>query len=174
MSAFVAFLSAVGVVAVLVWRISRAVRAALYLQRATKQTFAWWRKENPGVKTYKNGLLSISSPQEAALVLMLLTARAGGEIGQQQKDVIINQLTGRFEIPMAEAEILLADISSLCEGLPDAEKALVQMSEFIHNKVSTRDLIELEDMLMKIAHANGEPSLEQRQALNKYTHLVGI
>jgi len=174
MSALMAFLGVIGFVAVLMWRLAQGIKAARYLHGVAKERANLPRKMRFRSKTGKAGLQLVADPREAAALLMLIVASAGGEITKKQKDAIINQITGCFELSTIMAEELLSHVSWLSKELPDISNAVPRMSQFIREKVSAKELIELEDMLMQIAHADGDPSAEQKEILNQFALLVGI
>jgi uncharacterized tellurite resistance protein B-like protein len=174
MGALLGFLAIIGGIATLMWRLSLALRAARDIGEAAQELSNLPRKMRFRSKTGKAGVQLIHDPREAAALLMLSVARAGGEVTKGQKDAIINQITGRLELSMDQAEELLTHVSWLSKDLPDASSAVARMGKLVLRTVSHKELIELEDMLMNIAHVEGEPNAAQKQLLNEFAQRVEI
>ncbi len=181
MAAFLSLLGTLGVVAMVLWRILRALHMARDLA-GTAQTIAkTTRQMKPKPKTPAQNPAQIDNPQEAAALLMLLVARAGNvskkTITRAQTDKILNQITRHFEFDQAMAESLLIHVAGLGDQLNSATKvdaALQSASQLIGGAVSPKELIELEDMLMQVAHAKGNPNTAQKELLNQFALRVGI
>jgi len=154
----------------LMWKVSLGIQAAKNIHGVAKQVANLPRK----MKTGKADIQLINDPREAAALLMLSVARAGGQVTKSQKDTIINQITGRFELSTTNAEELLTHVSWLSKDLANADSAIARMSNILMQSVSSKELIELEDMLMQVAHADGKPTSSQKQILNQFAKQVGI
>jgi len=170
MTMLMGLLAIIGGIAALMWKVSLGIQAAKNIHGVAKQVANLPRK----MKTGKADIQLINDPREAAALLMLSVARAGGQVTKSQKDTIINQITGRFELSTTNAEELLTHVSWLSKDLANADSAIARMSNILMQSVSSKELIELEDMLMQVAHADGKPTSSQKQILNQFAKQVGI
>jgi len=174
MTMLMGLLAIIGGIAALMWKVSLGIQAAKNIHGVAKQVANLPRKMKFREKTGTAGVQLITDPREAAALLMLSVARAGGQVTKSQKDTIINQITGRFKLSTTNAEELLTHVSWLSKDLPDADSAIANMSNILMQSVSSKELIELEDMLMQVAHADGKPTSSQKQILNQFAKQVGI
>ncbi|VAV87980.1 hypothetical protein MNBD_ALPHA06-1270 [hydrothermal vent metagenome] len=174
MGALLGFLAIIGIVASLMWRLSRIIRAGRVIGETAKEVANLPRKMKFQNKAGQSDLQLVTDPREAAALLMLAVARAGGEITKAQKDGIINQITAKFELPMDQAEELLTHVAWLSKDLPQANSPVARMSKMVLTQVSTKELIELEDMLMQIARIDGAPNAAQKDIVNQFATRVGI
>lgn len=174
MAMLMGLLAIIGGIAALMWKVSLGIQAAKEIHSVAKGVANLPRKMKFRSQTGKDGIQLITDPREAAALLMLSVARAGGQVTKSQKDTIINQITGRFELSTTNAEELLTHVSWLSKDLPDADSAIDKMSKFLMQSVSNKELIELEDMLMQVAHIEGKPTSAQKQILNQFAKQVGI
>ncbi|MCF6292860.1 MAG: TerB family tellurite resistance protein [Robiginitomaculum sp.] len=174
MTMLIGLLTIIGGIAALMWKISLGIQAAKQIGGVAKQVANLPRKMKFRSQTGKADVQLITDPREAAALLMLSVARAGGQVTKSQKDTILNQITGHFKLSTTNAEELLTHISWLSKDLPGADSAIAKMSDTLMQSVSNKELIELEDMLMQVAHADGKPTSAQKQILNQFAKQVGI
>ncbi|PHR59655.1 MAG: hypothetical protein COA47_09140 [Robiginitomaculum sp.] len=181
MAAFLSVLGTIGVIAMVLWRVLRALHMASDLAKTAHTVAKVSRQMKPKPKMPAQSPAQINNPQEAAALLMLLVARAGNvskkTITRAQTDSILNQISQHFEFDQAMAESLLIHVAGLGDQLNSAAKvdaAMQSSSHLIGSAVSPKELIELEDMLMQVAHAKGNPNAAQKELLNQFALRVGI
>src|SRR5690606_12995385 len=85
MHIILAILGALGVAAMIAWRISIAIHAAREIGDAAQGLANLPRKMRFQSRARREGVEVIADPREAATLLMLSVARAGGEVTASQK-----------------------------------------------------------------------------------------
>ncbi|MBL4596185.1 MAG: hypothetical protein JKX99_06370 [Robiginitomaculum sp.] len=171
MAALISFLGAIGFIAMLMWRLSLGIRAARELGQLAKTVTKRSRKVATTASPQN------ADPREAAALLMLLVARAGGPLSKRQNDVIINQISRSFAFDQVMAEQFLTHVAKQAHSLTTSKKitqAVEKSSQQIVTSVSAKELLELEEMLMRVAHAKGDPKSAQKAIINQFAIQVGL
>lgn len=174
MSILMGLLSIVGGIALLMWRLSIAMRAARDIGDAAQTVANLPRKMRFQSKAGKQGLMLVTDPREAATVLMLCVARAAGEVTASQKLVIRQQIVRRFDLDEKTADELLTHVTWLSKDAPDPFSPIPRMVKLLHKTVSTKELLELEDMLHAVARADGEPNAAQKALCDEVALKAGV
>lgn len=174
MAILMGLLSIVGGIALLMWRLSIAMRAARDIGDAAQTVANLPRKMRFQAKAGKQGLQLVTDPREAATVLMLCVARAAGEVTSGQKQVIREQIVRRFDLDEQTADDLLTHAAWLSKDAADPFAPLPRMIKLLRKTVTTKELLELEDMLHAVARADGEPNGLQKNLCDEVALKVGV
>ena len=97
----------------------------------------------------------LTDPREVATVLMLETAKCGGEITTTQKQNISSIMQREFEFSEAEAAEMMASVTYVTREMPDVENILVRLLKPIHH-MSDQDKRELIQMMLDVASTDGK------------------
>ena len=97
----------------------------------------------------------LTDPREVATVLMLETAKCGGEITATQKQTISNIMQREFSVSEGEAAEMMAAVTYLTRDVPDVENILVRLLKPIHH-MSNQDKRDLIQMMSDVASTDGE------------------
>lgn len=169
-----AILGALGAIGIIVWRISLAIQGARVIGEAAGEVANLPRKMRFRSKANRKGLAMVDDPREAAAILLLGAARAGGEVTLEDKTAIRAEVARRFEMSDGEAEELLARAAWVSSALHNPEDGIARMTQLIAQRLSARELGELAAMLEVVAATGGTVSPSQEAYLAQYRHRAGL
>lgn len=104
----------------------------------------------------------ITDPREAATILMLCVAKAGGAVEKSHFEVIETQIQRRFDLDAETTSELIHFAARMVDTLDDPFTPVSLLSRKLHAMLVHKELIELEDMLHAVARADGEPNGAQK------------
>ncbi len=165
-------LGAAAAIGTIVWRIQMAAHAAREVGEFAKTAANLPRRLAFRRKTGKTGSDLIEDPREAAVVLMLEVARAGGDVSREQKSVICEQITRHFGFSDADAEELVVQAGWVSQPEAGTDALLRRMSRLIAKSVTSEELSELDAMLTAVSEAEGGPSAYQEEILESFRRLT--
>jgi uncharacterized tellurite resistance protein B-like protein len=174
MHIILAILGAIGVVSVIIWRISIAIEAARIVGDTAQGLANLPRKMRFQSKARREGVEVIADPREAATLLMLSVARAGGEVTASQKATIRGQMTTRFELSEQTADEMLTQVAWLSRELPEPGSAVGRMVGLLKDAVTEDELRQLATMMDLVSHADGDPKPAQRELVEAYRRAAGV
>lgn len=128
--------------------------------KAFARRTAWNRKRN------FNPIDELQDPREVATVLMVETAKYGGEMTATEKAKILAKMSDHFALSSHDAEHMMANVSYLTRSVPDIENVLVKLMRPLHEKLSEREKVELVAMLRDIASTDGAANDYQTRFIN--------
>ena len=164
-------LSAIGV---WIWRIQMAAHAAKEIGEFAKGAANLPRKLAFRRKSGKAGSDLVSDPREAAIILMLEIARAGGEVSREQKDVIEELLIENFDFTAEDAEEVMTQAAWVSSPEAGTDKLIRRMVKIVQANVSHEELVELDSMLERVSEAEGQPKPDQLAVLQSYRKMTGV
>lgn len=176
MHILIAILGLVTAISVWYWRIrtlSRAARDGADLAKAAANLPRKLRFQN---KLGKGGLQLVDDPREAAAILMLEIARAGGEVGKAHKSVMTEHMAREFELSEEDAESLVAHAAWLTREAPAAHVVAARMSDFILRSpgIGPKQIVDLDTMLVAVSEAEGVPGRDQLALLQVFRDKAGL
>ena len=158
------------------WRLQMLSRAARdgkdMLDTATNLP----RKLSFQRKAGKGGLRLVNDPREAAAIIMLEIARAGGEVSREQKAVITARMMREFDLGVEDAEALITHAAWLTRQAPASDAVIRRMTDLILKTpgIGPKEIVDLDEMLVAVSEAEGEPSKEQLVLLQAYRDRAGV
>ena len=119
----------------------------------------WNRKKNYDPRD------QLTDPREVATVLMIETAKCGGEITTTQKQIISEIMQREFDFSDSEAAEMMASVTYLTREMPDVENILVRLLKPIHH-MSEQDKRDLIKMMSDVASTDGEADPYQERFIS--------
>ncbi|MGD2132437.1 MAG: TerB family tellurite resistance protein [Maricaulaceae bacterium] len=163
-----ALLGALATVGVIIWRLTILMQVGREAADAAQGLANLPRKMRFQSRASKAGVEVINDPREAATLMMLDVARAGGEVTASQKAVIRAQMAARFELPEAEADEMLTQVAWLSRDLPEPGAATGRMVRLMRETVTPEEMAELSAMMRAVAFADGDPTEAQLEVIDGY------
>lgn len=173
MMAILGLLGAVAAIGGIIWRITIAVQAAREVADVAKGVANMPRKMRFKARANKENIKLVDDPREAAAVLMLGLAKAGGEITREEKDEINAQMARAFQISTADADEFSAQAAWRINALPDPADAIRRMSGVVTSACTAQEVQDLDAMLRAVAEAGGQPNPEQVAFLARWREASG-
>ncbi len=174
MHILLAVLGGLSALGVLLWRIQSGMHAAREIKDFAEGAINLPRKLAFRRKSGKSGSSLVEDPREAATILMLEVARAGGDVTRTQKDVIERLVSENFGFSASDAEEVIVQAAWVSEKEARTDALLRRMARVVSNTVSRQELIELKDMMVEVSAADGEPNQNQLDTITEYQTLVGL
>lgn len=167
-------LGVLSTIGVIIWRIQAASHAAREISDFAKGAAGLPRRMAFRRRAGKAGMQLVNDPREAAVILMLEIARARGEVTIGQKQRIQEIIVEQFEFDQAEADEILTQAAWV--SAPDAgtDRLIRQMVKIILRDVSGEDVVELDDMLIQVSEAEGQPTRVQLGVLQSFRRMAGV
>jgi len=167
----IGLLGAVGAIA---WRINMAMRGAEVVKDAAETAINLPRKMRFQAKANRQRLSAVDDPREAAAVLLLGMARAGGEVTTEHKQAIRSEMERLFQSNSATNEELLARATWFSANVADPRDLIPRMADFLTRQVGSDELENVAAMLTVIAKVEGEPGHDQSEFLRRYRQRAGL
>jgi uncharacterized tellurite resistance protein B-like protein len=164
-------LAAVGAIA---WRINMAMKGAEVIKDVAQTTANLPRKMRFMAKASRQRLSAVDDPREAAAVLLLGMARAGGEVTKEHKQTIRDRMTSEFGVTQATSEELLARASWYSANVADPSDLVPRMTDFLAKHVGPAELAQVSTMLAAIATVEAESNPDQNEYLRRFRQKAGL
>lgn len=119
----------------------------------------WNRKKNYDPRD------QLTDPREVATVLMLETAKCGGEITTTQKQNISEIMQREFDFSDSDAADMMASVTYVTREMPDVENILVRLLKPIHH-MSDQDKRDLLKMMSDVASTDGKADPYQERFIS--------
>ena len=174
MHILLAVLGGLSALGVLLWRIQSGMHAAREIKDFAESAINLPRKLAFRRKSGKSGSSLVEDPREAATILMLEVARAGGDVTRTQKDVIERLVSENFGFSASDAEEVIIQAAWVSEKEARTDALLRRMARVVSKAVSSQELIELKDMMIEVSAADGGPNQNQLDTITEYQTLVGL
>lgn len=174
MHILLAVLGGLSALGVLLWRIQSGMHAAREIKDFAEGAINLPRKLAFRRKSGKSGASLVEDPREAATILMLEVARAGGDVTRSQKDVIERLVSENFGFSQADAEEVIVQAAWVSEKEARTDALMRRMTRVVQNAVTHQELAELEHMLVEVSAADGKPSHNQLDTIASFKSLAGL
>ncbi|WP_421789649.1 hypothetical protein [Hyphobacterium sp.] len=164
-------LAAIGAIA---WRINMARQGAEVVKDVAETAINLPRKMRFQSKAKRKRLSSVEDPREAAAILLLGMARAGGEVTTEHKKTIRAEMERAFDVDAAASEELLARASWYSSNVADPDDLIPRMTDFVAKTAGSEALASLSSMLGSIGAVEGDASADQVAYLRRYQQRAGL
>jgi len=167
----IGLLAAVGAIA---WRINMAMQGAKVVKNVAETAINLPRKMRFQAKANRQRLSAVEDPREAAAILLLGMARAGGEVTTEHKQTIRAEMERLFHINSAMSEELLARAAWYSANVADPADLIPRMTDFLAKQVGGEELVNVATILANIGSVEGDPAHDQREYLRRYRQRAGL
>ncbi|MCI4643693.1 MAG: TerB family tellurite resistance protein [Hyphomonadaceae bacterium] len=163
-------------IAIWQWRIQRAAEAARELEGVVKTAANLPRRFAFKRKSGRRGLSLVDDPREAAALLMVEIARAGGDISAQSRETIEEIIRAEFQVGDEDAQALIAYAQWVLRDAPVADAVVRRMSKFLveTDTIGPKEIVDLDGMLVAVSEADGLPNAEQLGLLQTFRNVAGV
>ena len=164
------------VLAVWYWRLKILSEAARDGMKAAETVANLPRKMKFRKLSGKRGLDQVQDPREAATILMLEMAQARGSMTERQEAAIRAEIMQHFEFNEADAQSLIAQASWLGRDAATPHVTVARMASFVLKSpgISSKELVDLDGMLVYISEAEGSPTPDQLDLLSVFREKAGL
>lgn len=158
------------------WRMQMLGRAARDGADMAKAAANMPRKLRFQHKAGKGGLKLVNDPREAAAVIMLEIARASGEVSREHKEIMAARMADEFDMDPDEAEALVTHAAWLTREAPAPHVVVARMTDLLLKTpgIGPKEIVDLDDILVAVSEAEGQPSPEQLGLLQAYRNKAGV
>ncbi|MEM1390155.1 MAG: hypothetical protein AAGG45_03660 [Pseudomonadota bacterium] len=127
-------------------------------------------------KTGKAGLSVVDDPREAATILMLEVAQARGTLTANQEATVRAEIMQHFDFPENDARELMTQAAWLSRNAGASHVVIARMTDFIKQVpgMGTKELIDLDGMLVTVSEAEGVPAPAQLDLISQFRQKAGI
>ncbi len=178
MHILVAILTALGVAAVWYYRLKAIGGAARDIGKAAEKVanaprkFAFMRRAGHA------GLKSVEDPREAAAILMVLAAGGGGDkpVSGPACAVLTDEAAEQFELDAGEAGALIDHALRMVRDVDVPDGVAARMAQVIISTpgIGSKELVDLDAMLVAATEADGEARAERLKLLQIYRDRAGL
>lgn len=124
------------------------------------------------------GLKSVDDPTEAAAILMVLVsgARNQEELNERSRAVFSEETAELFDLSESEADALLTHACWMVRSVDLPLPVARRMTKMIVKTpgIGSKELIDLDSMLVIMSEANGPSELVARELLQVYRDVAGL
>jgi len=166
----------VSAIAVWQWRIQRAAEAARELEGVVKTAANLPRRFAFKRKMGKRGLQLVDDPREAASIMMVEIARAGGGMSREARDEIEKIIMTDFELEAEDAEALVAHAQWMLREAPVPDAVMTRMAKLLvqMDAIGPKEIVDLDGMLVAVTEADGLPNADQLALLQTFRNVCGV
>ncbi|MEO0786757.1 MAG: TerB family tellurite resistance protein [Pseudomonadota bacterium] len=166
----------VSAIAVWQWRIQRAAEAARELEGVVKTAANLPRRFAFKRKMGKRGLQLVDDPREAASIMMVEIARAGGGMSREARDEIEKIIMSDFELEAEDAEALVAHAQWMLREAPVPDAVMTRMAKLLvqMDAIGPKEIVDLDGMLVAVTEADGLPNADQLALLQTFRNVCGV
>lgn len=127
-------------------------------------------------RTAKAGLDVVDDPREAATILMLEVAQARGTLTSNQEAAIRAEIMHHFDFTESDASELMLQAGWLSRNGGASHIVVARMTDFVKQLpgMGDKELIDLDDMLVTVSEAEGEPVASQLDLISQFRQKAGI
>ncbi|MEM1086412.1 MAG: hypothetical protein AAGH90_01685 [Pseudomonadota bacterium] len=124
----------------------------------------------------KAGLDVVDDPREAATILMLEVAQARGTLTANQEASVRAEIMQQFDFSESDANQLMTQAAWLSRNAGANHVVIARMTDFIKQVpgMGTKELIDLDEMLVTVSEAEGVPTSSQLDLISQYRQKAGI
>jgi len=115
---------------------------------------------------------TLADPRKAAIVLMLETAKADGEMTQTQRSKVLHLSAHYFEINRNNASDMIASASFITRSLTDIHNVIGRVVRPLQENLSPKERRDCIKMMYEVANADGNPSPNQIQLIGRVKDLL--
>jgi len=158
------------------WHIGRRARIADELAGLSATAADLPRKLAFKRETGRAHLDRLDDPREAASVLMLNLAQAGGAVSAACKATIHEIILSEFQLTDADGDALLMHAGWLLRGAQDPVEVMRDMTLRILESpgIGAKEVIDLDGMLVAVSESEGRPSEDQLVLLQVFRDVSGV
>ena len=156
-------LAIVGGIAALIWRANYAVRTVRAFKEVDQATGLQRHARNAGLSIFGSRLERVQDPRLAATILMLQLVRTGAPVTAAEKTQIMELMADPLAI--ANVETIFVRAWGYTEQNRVFSPVADELVPLLRQRLDMDERLQLVDMLRKVAHAYGEPSELQIEAI---------
>ena len=123
--------------------------------------FDWRRRRTWAAKYQGDPIYSVEDPMHVAALLIVGTAKLGGDLSAEQKKVILNQFESNFSLDDREASQLLGSAAHLLGAPQIIDSQLDGVAQKNKERISGEQAESLIKMMEEVASAEGEMTAKQ-------------
>lgn len=171
-----AIIAIISAIAIWQWRLQRAAEAARELEGVVKTAANLPRRFAFKRKSGKKGLALVDDPREAATLLMVEIARAGGDISITSREVIEEIIQTEFQLGHEDAAALIAYAQWVLREAPVPDAVVRRMTKFLieTDTIGPKEIVDLDGMLVAVSEADGLPNTDQLGLLQTFRNVAGV
>ncbi|MEL7111869.1 MAG: hypothetical protein AAFZ74_04105 [Pseudomonadota bacterium] len=176
MQFIVALIGFFGFIAVWYWRVKALQEVAKDGRKIAETVSNLPRKMRFKNKSGKGGLAVVDDPREAATILMLEIAQARGTLTERQEAAVRGEIMHHFEFDESDADALVGQAGWLSRNGGASHVVVSKMTDFIKKTpgMTSKELVDLDGMLVTISEAEGNPTESQLDLLTIYRDKTGL
>ena len=176
MHILIAILSLLAALAVWYWRLRMLGRIARGGVEVAETVANLPRRIAFKRKSGKSGLQIVDDPREAATILMLQVAQAGGALTEKQKISIQTEIVDNFEFSETEADELIEHAQWISEDAGKPHATVSRMTDFVQHApgLGPKEIVDLDSMLGSVSEAEGSPEPAQLDLLALFRRKAGL
>lgn len=129
-------------------------------------------------RSRQTGLKAVDDPTEAAAILMVLVsgARTPEDLSEQSRTVFTEEVTALLDLSQAEADALLTHAVWMVRAVDLPLPVARRMTKVIVKTpgIGSKELIDLDSILVIMSEANGPSELGGRELLQVYRDVAGL
>lgn len=166
----------IGFIAVWYWRL-KVLRDVARDGRKIAETVANLpRKMRFKNRSGKAGLSVVDDPREAATILMLEVAQARGALTGNQEATIRAEIMHHFDFTETDASALMTQAGWLSRNGGASHVVVARMTDFIKQVpgMGSKELVDLDSMLVAVSEAEGEPSPSQLDLISQFRQKASL
>ena len=118
----------------------------------------------------------MDDPREAAAIIMLEIARAGGEVSGEHKSVMRDAIRMEFAFDNEDADALITHAAWLTRDAPAPHAIVSRMADKIMATpgIGPKEIVDLDGVLVAVSEAEGLPTPDQLALLQAFRDKVGL
>ncbi len=174
MHILLALATAVAVIAGFIIRASYVARAGRDLGETAAEMGGFIRRSRWRRKTKVDLAQNVTDPRLAATAMMCAMAKSEGDITEQQKRVIRDQMRQHFQLDGQAADEMFAQARWLTGEPADLTSYLTRLHKPVLAHCDERERRDLIDMLSAVAHVEGEPTEIEAAAIERLSPRLGL
>ena len=162
-------------IATLVFWLGRAARGAEDIASAVNTVTNLPRKRRFQKHARKSGFDLVTTPTEAATILMITIARISEDrrVTSTAEKEIQSQLRG-IGLSMSDADGIFRQMKSLMYDMVMPENSLFPMVKILQSSVDRSEAMDVADMMTEIAAINQKANTEQIQFIKRFRERMNL
>jgi uncharacterized tellurite resistance protein B-like protein len=154
-----------GIIAVILYRMSRAAAATKEIIESARDVGLMARRWGWRKKFAKDPLEFVTDPREAAVAMMAALAQADGALTARERAVIVEHTQKMTGSDAATASEFLAHARWVVRDVRDVNRCFSRLAPILQKACTPEQITDVLAMLEAVANADGEPSTSERSAI---------
>ncbi len=173
MHIIIGLLSAIGLLVMVLWRISMAIQASREIAGAAQDAKGFFRRHKWKNKVNADKLKQIEDPREAAVIMMVAVAESDGSISDRECKKILHIIMTKFEASQKVAEEFLAQARWMTKDAGDLTSFLNRLKPVIQRSCDATQKRELIEMLKEVAEVDGRHEGNIHDSIDRLQYNLG-